>query len=154
MKRGRSICNTLKAIRIKIARDNGIAYAPRECHHDGDCKGTCLACEAEVRYIESELGLLRMAGRAVTIAGLSVGVSALTSCVGCDGKPVMGAVGQDYDTEIVTEGELPPIEDVPMEERNDTDMTKGTIKKPEPQPETRPPVVGNIDMSDTIDCAM
>lgn len=85
MYRGKSICNTLKAIRKKIADANGISYSPVECHHEGDCLGTCPACEAEVRYIEKELNLRRMAGRAVTIVGLSAGMIALTAC-GDDGR--------------------------------------------------------------------
>lgn len=85
MYRGKSICNTLKAIRKRIADANGILYSPVECHHEGDCLGTCPACEAEVRYIEKELNLRRMAGRAVTIMGLSAGMIALTAC-GDDGR--------------------------------------------------------------------
>ena len=37
MKHGKHICNALKQVRIDIARANGINYAPRECHHEGDC---------------------------------------------------------------------------------------------------------------------
>ena len=36
-KHGKHICNALKQVRIDIARANGINYAPRECHHEGDC---------------------------------------------------------------------------------------------------------------------
>lgn len=85
MYRGKSICNTLKAIRKRIADANGISYSPVECHHQGDCLGTCPACEAEVKYIEKELNLRRMAGRAVTIMGLSAGMIAMTAC-GDDGR--------------------------------------------------------------------
>lgn len=80
MTRGRSICNVLKTIRTQIAKANEIKYEPRECHHTGECRGTCPACEAEVRYIERQLDIRRQLGKAVTIVGISAGLSALTGC--------------------------------------------------------------------------
>ena len=80
MNYGRHICNTLKAIRRQIAEANDIKYEPRECHHEGDCAGTCPACEAEVHYLEGEIGKRRQLGRAVSLVGLSAGVAALHSC--------------------------------------------------------------------------
>ncbi len=80
MTRGKSICNVLKTIRTQIAKANEIKYEPRECHHEGECRGTCPACEAEVRYIERQLDIRRQLGKAVTILGISAGLSALTGC--------------------------------------------------------------------------
>jgi TonB family protein len=80
MKQGRHICNTLKAIRKQIAETNDIHYEPRECHHEGDCAGTCPACEAEVRYLEGELSKRRRLGRAVSLVGISAGLAALQGC--------------------------------------------------------------------------
>ena len=80
MKQGRHICNTLKAIRRQIAEANDIKYEPRECHHEGDCAGTCPACEAEVRYLEGEIGKRRQLGRAVSLVGISAGLAALQGC--------------------------------------------------------------------------
>ena len=37
MKNGKKICETLKRIRLDIARANGIEYTPCECNHEGDC---------------------------------------------------------------------------------------------------------------------
>lgn len=80
MTRGKSICNVLKTIRKQIADANEIKYEPRECHHQGECRGTCPACEAEVRYIERQLDIRRQLGRAVAIVGISAGLSALSGC--------------------------------------------------------------------------
>ena len=80
MTRGKSICNVLKTIRKQVADANEIKYEPRECHHQGECRGTCPACEAEVRYLESQLSIRRQLGKAVAIMGISAGLSALTSC--------------------------------------------------------------------------
>ena len=70
----------LKTIRKQVADANDIKYEPRECHHQGECRGTCPACEAEVRYIERELDIRRQLGKAVAIVGISAGLSALTGC--------------------------------------------------------------------------
>jgi len=81
MSKGKQKCMTLKAIRRSIAEANGISYAPAECHDEGDCKGTCPQCEAEVRYLERQLDLRRAAGRAVTLVGLSAGMLSLSPSV-------------------------------------------------------------------------
>ena len=80
MTRGKSICAVLKTIRKQIADANEIKYEPRECHHQGECRGTCPGCEAEVRYIERQLDIRRQLGKAVAIVGISAGLSALSGC--------------------------------------------------------------------------
>ena len=80
MKRGKWICNTLKEVRMQVAKANDIKYAPTECHHKGDCAGTCPKCEAEVRWLEQQLQLRRQLGKAVAVVGVSMGLAALTSC--------------------------------------------------------------------------
>ena len=77
MKRGKWICNTLKEVRKQVAKANDIKYAPTECHHEGDCAGTCPKCEAEVRSLEQQLQLRRQLGKAVAVVGVSVGLAAL-----------------------------------------------------------------------------
>ena len=80
MKRGKWICNTLKEVRMQVAKANDIKYAPTECHHEGDCAGSCPKCEAEVRWLEQQLQLRRQLGKAVAVVGVSMGLAALTSC--------------------------------------------------------------------------
>ena len=80
MKRGKYICDTLKRIRKQIADANAIVYEPRECKHEGDCLGTCPACEAEVRYLKSELDTRRRLGKAVALVGISAGLVGLAGC--------------------------------------------------------------------------
>ena len=77
MKHGKRICNTLKQVRLDIARANDIDYTPTPCDHKGDCDGTCPACESEVRYLERQLARRRAAGKVALIAGISLGLSAL-----------------------------------------------------------------------------
>ena len=86
MVKGKSTCKTLKAIRRQIAEANDIVYEPHECHYDGPCLGTCPACEAEVRYLEQQLGLRRQLGRAVSVIGVSVGL--LSACTSAGTKAV------------------------------------------------------------------
>lgn len=82
--KGRNICDTLKVIRKQIADANGINYSPDECHFTGECKGTCPKCEQDVRYLEHELRLRQKAGKAIKVAGVALGMTALsasfTSC--------------------------------------------------------------------------
>lgn len=77
---GKRICETLKTIRKQIADANGIVYEPKKCNFKGECRGTCPACEQEVKYIEKQLNARRMLGKAVTIIGVSTGIAALSSC--------------------------------------------------------------------------
>lgn len=91
MNKGKSVCNVLKDVRKAIADVNDIKYEPAECGFEGECRGTCPVCEAEVRYIERELKLRRLAGRAVTVAGIALGAAALSAC----GSDVMEHLGQE-----------------------------------------------------------
>ncbi|WP_304061485.1 membrane receptor RagA [Hoylesella loescheii] len=77
---GKNICATLKQVRKCVAEANGIVYDPKECHFEGDCNGTCPACEAEVRYLEHQLNLLRKAGKAVTVMGVALGMTLTAGC--------------------------------------------------------------------------
>ena len=79
MKYGKMICDTLKAIRLDIARANGIEYAPKACAHQGDCPGTCPACESEMRYLEREIARKRSMGKAALVAGVSLALSGLSA---------------------------------------------------------------------------
>lgn len=55
MEPGKIKCQYLKGLRIRFAELNNIEYAPAECHHVGDCRGTCPACDAELIYLEKSL---------------------------------------------------------------------------------------------------
>ena len=76
MVKGKSTCKLLKDIRQQIADANGISYQPKECHHKGDCAGTCPACEAEIRYLERELKARKGNGFGMKVAGIAAGICA------------------------------------------------------------------------------
>lgn len=71
MARGKQTCRILKEIRRQIAEANGIEFVTSECRYKGNCLGTCPKCEAEVRYLEQQLRTRSIAGKAVTLAGIS-----------------------------------------------------------------------------------
>lgn len=73
MKRGKQTCKILKEIRKQIAEENDIELVISECTYQGDCKGTCPKCEAEVRYLEHELEKRQSMGKAAVFAGMSIG---------------------------------------------------------------------------------
>ena len=76
MVKGKSTCKLLKDIRQQIADANGISYQPKECHHKGDCAGTCPACEEEIRYLERELKARKGNGFGMQVAGIAAGICA------------------------------------------------------------------------------
>ena len=101
MNKGKKICETLKEIRQQIADKNEIEYAPSECHFQGECKGTCPKCESEVRYLEKELYRRSKLKKAVSIAGISLGVAlTVAACKDDDnieGDPVItGDILSEY----------------------------------------------------------
>lgn len=79
MKRGKQTCRILKEIRRQIAEVNDIEFITSECQYQGDCLGTCPKCEAEVRYLEQQLERKRMAGKAITVLGISAGVMTMNA---------------------------------------------------------------------------
>ena len=76
MTKGKSTCKLLKDIRQQIADANGISYQPKDCHHKGDCAGTCPACEEEIRYLERELKARKGNGFGMKVAGIAAGICA------------------------------------------------------------------------------
>ena len=77
MIKGKSTCKLLKDIRQQVADANGISYQPKECHHKGDCAGTCPACEEEIRYLERELRACKGNGFSMKVAGIAAGICAM-----------------------------------------------------------------------------
>jgi heterodisulfide reductase subunit C len=55
MEPGKIKCRYLRGLRIRFAKLNNIEYSPAECYHKGDCRGTCPACDTELKYLEKSL---------------------------------------------------------------------------------------------------
>ena len=53
--RGKEKCEQLKSIRRQIAEHYGLTYNPTECTHEGDCRGTCPKCDAELDDLQRQL---------------------------------------------------------------------------------------------------
>lgn len=71
MKKGRDICDVLKAIRKKIADAYGISYEPSECHYEGECSGTCPKCQSELSMLESVIDEKNKNGESVDLSGIA-----------------------------------------------------------------------------------
>jgi TonB family protein len=82
MAKGKQTCKILKEIRKQVAEENDIELVVSECTYQGDCKGTCPKCEAEVRYLERELEKRQRMGKAAVFAGISLGT--LFAATGCN----------------------------------------------------------------------
>ena len=109
MAKGKTTCRILKEIRRQIAEANDIEYVVEECQYKGDCKGTCPKCEAEVRYLESQLHKRQMLGKAVVVAGLSLGViPAMAQSAQVADSVVAQSSMCLLDTNIVVESKIEP----------------------------------------------
>ncbi|MFR8552914.1 MAG: hypothetical protein ACLVEU_04895 [Bacteroides cellulosilyticus] len=88
MVRGKQTCKILKDIRRQIAEANDIEYITSECQYKGDCTGTCPKCEAEVQYLEQQLARKHMAGKAITILGVSAGLATMMPQPACGSRSI------------------------------------------------------------------
>ena len=124
MKKGKQTCKILKEIRKQIAAENDIKLVVEECTYQGDCKGTCPKCEAEVRYLERELEKRQRMGKAAVIAGMAVGTMlTATSCHEIP-RPLAGDVPYIPDST-----EMPnPDDTIP----DDAFLLEGDVVAPEP----------------------
>jgi len=146
MEKGKRTCEVLKAVRLEIAKANDIKYEPRECHHEGPCAGTCPACEAEVKYLEQQLQVRRMLGRAVMLTGIAVGLTSLTACGqnklpnGCDNDSTETELAGDVEDvdgmmempepeeEEVVRGKMPAPVDTIRPINNDEKVLTGVVE--------------------------
>ena len=119
MEKGKRTCNVLKAVRLQIAKANEIKYEPHECHHEGPCAGTCPACEAEVKYLEQQLVMRRMLGKAVVLTGIAASMTSLTACGqnklpnGCENDTTITELAGDVeDVDGLMEEPEPEVEEV------------------------------------------
>lgn len=68
---GKEKCALLKAMRKEITEANGIVYLTSECTFQGECLGYCPKCDAEARYLDSELNRLAKEDREIKVSGLA-----------------------------------------------------------------------------------
>lgn len=111
--KGKDICKQLKDIRRQIASDNDIPLEEHECHYDGPCKGTCPRCDAELQYLETELGRRGKLSKAAIVAGvtLSLAASACTTEGDPAPDPLTGAIYFPEDTTQCQDTEKAPSDD-------------------------------------------
>lgn len=107
MKRGNQTCRILKDIRRQIAEANDIEYITSECQYKGDCSGTCPKCEAEVHYLEQQLERKRMAGKVITLLGISAGLSTMMPQPAC-AESINSEAPHGYYT-VIPEIQEPPV---------------------------------------------
>ena len=140
--KGKAKCKALKEIRRQIAEQNDIPYAVSQCTYQGDCKGTCPKCEAELKYLERELAIRQGLGKAVAVAGISLGVcTSLTACSPVDTikdfienighEQVVGDIQINPETTVTLEGDVAIPEDIAggiiVEEDEDFGELQGDI---------------------------
>ena len=102
MAKGKQTCKILKEIRKQIAEENDIELVVSECTYQGDCKGTCPKCEAEVRYLERELEKRQRMGKAAVFAGMTIGTAITAASCGPLLPPPDGMLVEPDDTITAT----------------------------------------------------
>ncbi len=88
MSNGKNICETLKALRSSIAKENDIPFETTECKYKGECSGTCPSCEAEREYIEEQLAKRISLGKIATVAGLTLGLATGVQAQNTNSQPL------------------------------------------------------------------
>ena len=131
MKRGKQTCKILKEIRRQIAEANDIEFITSECQYQGDCLGTCPKCEAEVRYLEQQLERKRIAGKAVTVLGISAGLVAMSPMTSCTNSANKGTNQEIINDTITNEC----IDIIPITEEDTIVASIKDIPSPPPVPE-------------------
>lgn len=134
MQRGKYKCKQLKAVRKRIADENGIPLKQKECTYDGPCRGTCPYCEAEMRYLERVLSDRVRLGKVATVAGLSLGLAA---CGGGTNNTVLTTVS-DTTTKLYEEEERSETEEVTICPEV---TTEGLVIMDSDLPEPPPPAI-------------
>ena len=103
MAKGKQTCKILKEIRKQIAAENDIKLVIEECTYQGDCKGTCPKCEAEVRYLERELEKRQRMGKAAIFAGMTIGTAITAASCGPLISPPNGMMEHPRDNIVATD---------------------------------------------------
>ena len=64
---GKAICEVLKRVRMLVAEANQIEYKPHECHHQGNCLGTCPLCDSELNLLTKDLYVQKAQGFSINL---------------------------------------------------------------------------------------
>lgn len=119
---GKKTCHTLKEIRQRIADENHIPFETKPCTFQGECRGTCPACEAEVRYLENQLNNRKRLGKSVVLAGIAACV--MLAGTGCSDTPAAPKApstpttqtttqtttqAEETDNEVLLDGDVPYV---------------------------------------------
>ena len=112
---GKQRCKILKEIRREIARQNDIDLIISECRFQGDCRGTCPKCEAEVRFLEDELQKRRMDGKKIAVAGVAAAMMlSATACAAPSQEPQEPTTTSQTDsceTDYILDGDVAYVPD-------------------------------------------
>ncbi len=131
---GKEKCKILKQIRAEIARENDIEWVVSECKHQGNCRGTCPKCEAEVRQLEEALARRTALGKKVAVVGISAGVAlSVTGCANPPDPPLGGEPMPPPESEtMISEGEVLTGEPVEYETEMGALPLPGEVLEGEP----------------------
>lgn len=149
---GKEKCEFLKEIRRRMAAENGIPYKPRECHHEGDCLGTCPLCDKEAADLLVELKRKELSGEDIHVDNDAIEVLEQIS----GGKKDI----EDDENEVQLLGDIPAGGYIRSEEELYDNIKEerpimGIIGEDYwldhvPEPEREPDITWNLDEDDPI----
>ena len=150
MARGKQTCKILKEIRKQIAAENDIKLVIEECTYQGDCKGTCPKCEAEVRYLERELEKRQRMGKAAIFAGMTIGTAITAAGCGPLAPTPNGMMENPRDTIVAADTIRNDSVEEPVLLEGDVlapepDTMKTETKKPACKSDELSAIVGDVD---------
>ena len=150
MSKGKRTCEVLKDVRRCVARENGIPLREHKCTFEGECRGTCPYCEAEVRYLERELQRRLSLGKAVTVAGIAVSSIMMGGCH----NPRQNAP-EEYPASPATEEAPAPQEaeesEIPAPGQSDTYEMTDIVNEPDKTETPAPKCASKSAGNDTDD---
>lgn len=149
---GKEKCEFLKEIRRRMAAENGIPYKPRECHHEGDCLGTCPLCDKEAADLLEKLKRKELSGEDIHVDNDAIEVLEQIS----GGKKDI----EDDENEVQLLGDIPAGGYIRSEEELYDNIKEerpimGIIGEDywldhAPKPEREPDITWNLDEDDPI----
>lgn len=142
MNQGKNHCDFLKNIRVQIAEENNIPLIIEECTFEGNCKGTCPRCEAELHYLEQKIAEKKRLGKRALVAGISLGL--MTTIFSCQTQGDIPPPDENFPQDTIRQTETvqqPNIKGIPKI----IDISRRIVESPLDISENNIPYCGGIE---------
>ena len=142
MNKGKDCCEILKNIRLQIAQENEIPFQIEACTFEGNCRGTCPRCEAELLYLEQKIAEKKQFGKKALVAGISLGL--MTTIFSCQTQGDIPPPDENFPQDTIRQTETvqqPNIKGIPKI----IDISRRIVESPVDISENNIPYCGGIE---------